>query len=133
SACPSGVDAIASAARQIQSGNADVAIAGGADAHVTPLAMASFASAGLSSCADFDPVHASRPYDAASDSGVISEGAGILVLENLERALARGVRTYLELTGYAAQLDYNPDDPCGGLEATMRLALTNAARDVQEV
>ena len=133
SACPSGIDAIASAAARIKSGDADIAIAGGADAHVTPLGMASFASAGLSSFANTDPVHASRPYDAASDSGVISEGASILVVENLERAIARGATPYLEITGYSAQTDHDPDDPCDGLESTMRLALANASRCVEEI
>ncbi len=133
SACPSGIDAIASAAARIRSGDADIAIAGGADAHVTPLAMASFASAGLSSFANADPVHASRPYDAGSDSGVISEGASILVLENLERAIARGAVPYLEITGYSAQTDHDPNDPCSGLESTMRLALANASRSIQEI
>lgn len=133
SACPSGMDAIASAAARIRSGEVDVAIAGGADAHITPLGMASFASAGLSSFANSDPTRASRPYDAASDSGVISEGAGILVLENLERAVARGATPYLEVTGYAAQTDYNPEDPGSGLESTMRLALANARLDIDQI
>jgi len=100
---------------------------------VTPLAMASFASAGLSSFANADPIHASRPYDAGSDSGVISEGASILVLENLERAIARGAVPYLEITGYSAQTDHDPNDPCSGLESTMRLALANASRSIQEI
>jgi len=133
SACPSGMDAIAAATSLIKSGNADVAIAGGADAHVMPLAMASFASAGLSSFANDDPAHASRPYDAGSDSGVISEGAGVIILENLERAVARGAEPYLEITGYAAQMDHEADDPFTGLAATMRLALANACRDAREI
>ena len=133
SACPSGIDAIASAASRIKSGDVDVAIAGGADSHVTPLAMASFASAGLSSFANDDPLHASRPYDAGSDSGVISEGACIVILENLDRALARGVTPYLEVTGYSAQSDCDPNEPCSGLEFTMRLALANASRDIRDI
>jgi 3-oxoacyl-[acyl-carrier-protein] synthase II len=133
SACPSGIDAIAAAALQIRSAKADMAIAGGADAHVMPLAMASFASAGLSSLANSDPAHASRPYDSASDSGVISEGAGVIILENLEHAIGRGAETYLEITGYAAQTDHDADDPFAGLAATMRLALANACRDAREI
>jgi 3-oxoacyl-[acyl-carrier-protein] synthase II len=132
SACPSGIDAIAAATSLIRSGNADVAIAGGADAHVMPLAMAAFASAGLSSFANGDPVHASRPYDAASDSGVISEGAGVMILENIEYAIGRGADPYLEITGHSAQMD-DADDPFTGLAATMRMALANACRDVNEV
>ncbi|MFN2542879.1 MAG: beta-ketoacyl synthase [Chthoniobacterales bacterium] len=133
SACPSGIDAIASAASRIRSGEVDVAIAGGADAHITPLAMASFASAGLSSFTNDDPLRASRPYDAASDSGVISEGASIVIVENLDRALARGVAPYLEITGYSAQSDHDPNEPCSGLEFTMRLALANASRDLGDI
>jgi 3-oxoacyl-(acyl-carrier-protein) synthase len=133
SACPSGIDAIALAVARIKSGEVDIAIAGGADAHVTPLAMASFASAGLSSFANDDPAHASRPYDAASESGVISEGAGIFILENLDRALARGAVPYLEITGYSAQTDHDPEKPCSGLESTMRLAMANACRDLHEI
>lgn len=133
SACNSGIDAIASAATMIRSSDVEIAIAGGADAPVTPLAMASLASAGLSSFANGDPGTASRPYDASSDSGVISEGAGVLILENLDYALARGANLYLEITGYAAQMDSEPADPFDGLEATMRLAMANAGRDVREI
>ena len=133
SACPSGVDAIANAATRIRSGEVDIAIAGGADAHVTPLAMACFASAGLSSMANDDPTRASRPYDAEGDTGVISEGAGIVVLENLDRAIARNARAYLEITGYSGQMDHDPDDPCGGLESAMSMAIANACRDISEI
>ena len=133
SACNSGIDAVASAATMIRTSDVEIAIAGGADAPVTPLAMASLASAGLSSFANANPTTASRPYDASSDSGVISEGAGVLILENLEHALARGAKIYLEITGYAAQMDSEPDDPFDGLEATMRLAMANAGRDTREI
>lgn len=133
SACPSGVDAIAMAAARIRSGETDVAIAGGADAPITPLSFAAFASAGLSSFANSNPKRASRPYDRASDTGVISEGAGIVILENLERATARGARRYLEITGYATQTDRVIDSPFSGLESTMRLSLANACCDVSEI
>lgn len=133
SACNSGIDAVASAASMIRSTDIEMAIAGGADAPVTPLAMASLASAGLSSFANSNPSGASRPYDMNSDSGVISEGAGVVILENLNDALARGAKLYLEITGYAAQMDSDPDDPFDGLEATMRLAMANAGRDVREI
>jgi len=128
SACPSGIDAIALAVDRIRRGEVEIALAGGADAPVTPLTMASFASAGLSSFANAEPKRASRPYDQASDSGVISEGAGVVVLESLEHALARDARIYLEITGYAAQMDDDPEDPFAGLEQTMRLAIANACR-----
>ena len=89
-ACPSGLDAIEEAAAMIKSGAAELAIAGGADAPITPLVMASFVANGLSSCRNADPEKASRPFDLDRDSGVISEGAAVFVLENLERAEARG-------------------------------------------
>lgn len=133
SACNSGIDAIASAASMIGAGEVELAIAGGADAPVTPLAIASLAASGLLSSANSDPGRASRPYDADGDAGVASEGAGILILENFEHALARGARVHLELTGYAAQMDHDADDPFGGLESTMRLALANARRDIREI
>ena len=99
------MDAIADAAAMIRSGEAELAIAGGADAPITPLTMASFIAAGLSSLRNDEPERASRPFDLARDSGVISEGAGVFVLENLERAEARGVRRYVELGGYGKQRD----------------------------
>ncbi|MGH8095304.1 MAG: beta-ketoacyl-[acyl-carrier-protein] synthase family protein [Chthoniobacterales bacterium] len=133
SACPSGIDAIAMAAARIKLGEVEIALAGGADAPITPLTMASFASAGLSSFANSEPARASRPYDQGSDSGVISEGAGVVVIESLEHATARGAKIYLEITGYATQMDYDPSDPFVGLESTMRLSLANACRRPHEV
>lgn len=126
SACPSGMDAIADAAAMIRSGEAELAIAGGADAPITPLTMASFIAGGLSSLRNDEPTRASRPFDLARDSGVISEGAGVLILENLERAEARGVRAYVEFGGYGKQRDLNPETPGSGLEHSMKLALANA-------
>ncbi len=133
SACPSGLDAIAMAAERIRSGETDVAIAGGADAPITPLTMASLSAAGLSSLSNSHPERASRPYDRKSDTGVISEGAGIFVLESLDHAEARNARIYAEITGYGAQMDHDPDDPFAGLKFTMRLALANARRRPSDV
>lgn len=127
SACPSGLDALADAAAMIRSGEADIAIAGGADAPITPLTMASFIASGLSSCRNSEPEKASRPFDLSRDSGVISEGAGVFVLENLERAEARGVRAYLEVCGYGKQRDLDPQKPGSGLEDSMRFGLANAS------
>jgi len=133
SACPSGLDAVADAASLIRAGQAEVAIAGGSDAPITPIAMASFAAADLSSCRNDDPGKASRPFDMDRDSGVISEGAGMFVLENLETARARGARPYLEITGYAKQRDRDPTNPGSGLEESMRMALANAGRTIDDV
>lgn len=126
STCVSGLDAVATAAFAIRSGESDVAIAGGADAPITPLAMASFATAGLSSARNTDPERASRPFDRDRDSGVISEGAGVLILENLDHALARGAKPYFEVIGYGVQTDSDLNHPGSGLGDTMSAALSNA-------
>jgi 3-oxoacyl-[acyl-carrier-protein] synthase II len=133
SACPSGLDAIASAAAMIRHGEADIAVAGGTDATITPLSMASFAAAGLSSTRNIDPGRASRPFDLHRDSGVISEGAGMLILENYETALARGVSPHLEITGYGTQGDNYASDELFGLAQTMRLALDSAGKSLEEI
>jgi len=129
STCVAGLDAVATAASIIQSGESDLAIAGGADAPITPLAMASFATAGLSSLRNEEPAKASRPFDRDCDSGVISEGAGVLILEELEHALARGAEPYFEILGYGVQTDPDPNSPGSGLEETMSLALSNANQE----
>ena len=126
SACPSGLDALADASALIRSGAAEVAIAGGADAPITALTMASFIASGLSSVRNSEPEKASRPFDLERDSGVISEGGGVFVLENLERAQARGARIYLEIGGYGKQRDRDQALPGSGLEDSMNLALANA-------
>lgn len=133
SACPSGLDAIASAAAMIRSGEADFAVAGGTDATITPLSMASFTTAGLSSIRNDDPLHASRPFDRERDSGVISEGAGVVVLEEYSAALARGAVPYLELAGYGTQGDDFAGGEVFGLAHTMRSALASAGRTADEI
>jgi len=133
SACPSGLDALALASSMIQSGEAELAIAGGADAPITKHTFAAFTATGLSSCRNDEPEKASRPFDLERDSGVISEGAGIFVLENLERAQARGAKIYLEISGYSRQRDHAPDDPASGLADSMKLALANAGRTKDDV
>ena len=133
SACPSGLDAVAVAAKLIQAGDAELAIAGGADAPITKHTFAAFTVSGLSSCRNGEPEKASRPFDLERDSGVISEGAGMFVLENLERAEARGARIYLEISGYARQRDHTTETPGSGLVDTMRLALANAALTEKDV
>lgn len=133
SACPSGLDAIASATAMIRQGEADIALAGGTDATITPLSMASFSAAGLSSTRNSDPQHASRPFDSLRDSGVISEGAGMVILENYETAIARGVTPYLEIIGYGTQGDNYASDELFGLGQTMRLALDSAGKSPEEI
>ena len=133
SACPSGLDAVALASNMIQSGEAELAIAGGADAPITKHTFAAFTATGLSSYRNDEPEKASRPFDLERDSGVISEGAGIFVLENLERAQARGANIYLEISGYSRQRDHTPNDPASGLADSMKLALANAGRTKDDV
>jgi 3-oxoacyl-[acyl-carrier-protein] synthase II len=133
SACPSGLDALAIAATMIESGAAELAIAGGADAPITKHTFAAFIATGMSSCRNGEPERASRPFDLDRDSGVISEGAGMFVLENLERAEARGARPYLEINGYARQRDDIPENPGSGLLGSMRLALANSGRSIDAI
>jgi 3-oxoacyl-[acyl-carrier-protein] synthase II len=132
-ACPSGLDAIATAAAMIRRGEADIAVAGGTDAAITPVTMASFATAGLSSTRNLDPERASRPFDLLRDSGIISEGAGMLILENYETASARGVSSYLEVTGYGTQGDSYSTDEVFGLGQTMRTALESAGKAPDDI
>jgi 3-oxoacyl-[acyl-carrier-protein] synthase II len=133
SACPSGLDAIALAADMIRSGAAELAIAGGADAPITRHGLASFIASGLSTSHNGDGQHASRPFDLSRESGVLSEGAGMFVLENLERAEARGARTYIELSGYGARRDLDLDQPGSGLRDSMEIAVANAESGKEEI
>jgi 3-oxoacyl-[acyl-carrier-protein] synthase II len=126
SACPSGLDAVAQATAMIGGGEAEIAIAGGADVPVTPLAMSMFIASGLSSFHNSEPERASRPFDLGRDSGVISEGAGVMILEDMARAEARDARPYLEITSYGKHRDRDPERPGSGLEDSMRIALANA-------
>ncbi len=133
SACPSGLDALADAAAMIRSGEVEAAIAGGADAPITPLTLASFIGSGLVSESNGEPETASRPFDLTRESGVLAEGAGIFVLENWERASARGARSYVEIEGYGKQRDTDREKPASGLFDSMRLALANAGRSIDDV
>jgi 3-oxoacyl-[acyl-carrier-protein] synthase II len=133
SACTSGLDAAADAAAMIRFGEAEIAIAGGTDAPITPLVMGSFIASGLVCHDNGDSERASRPFDWLRKSGVLSEGAGIFIMENLERALARGARIYMELTGYAKRRDLDPAKPASALADSMGLALANAQKTINEV
>ncbi len=117
----------------IRSGEADIALAGGTDAAITRLSMASFATARLSSTRNHEPEKASRPFDLERDSGVISEGAGIVVLEEYESAMARGATPYLEVCGYATQGDDFTNGEVFGLAQTMRDAMSAAGRTPEEI
>jgi len=133
SACPSGLDALADAAAMIRSGEVEAAVAGGADAPITPLTLASFIGSGLVSASNGEPELASKPFDLNRESGVLAEGAGIFILENYERALARGARPYVEIAGFGKQRDIDRTKPASGLLDSMKLALANAGRSTNDV
>jgi 3-oxoacyl-(acyl-carrier-protein) synthase len=125
SACVAGMDAIADGANAIRRGEADLVLAGGTDAPICAVPLANFDAGGMASRFNETPEEASRPFDKRRDSGVISEGCAILVLENLESARARGVQPYLELLGAGAHTDLT-GRPCSGFELTMEKALAEA-------
>jgi 3-oxoacyl-[acyl-carrier-protein] synthase II len=134
SACSSGGHAIGDAFRLIQHGEVDVMICGGSEAVVTPLGVGGFAAMRALSTRNDAPMQASRPFDLDRDGFVLSEGAGVLVLEEMERAKKRGARIHAELKGYAANSDAHhitaPAEGGEGAERCMRAALVDAKLDV---
>ncbi len=136
-ACASGANAIGDAARIIQYGDADVMIAGGAEAPISPIAVGGFASMKALSTRNDSPTTASRPFDSERDGFVIGEGAGIVVLEELEHAKARGAKIYCEMAGYGYTADAHhmtapaPDGE-GGARA-MRAAIRDAGAEPADV
>jgi 3-oxoacyl-[acyl-carrier-protein] synthase II len=132
-ACAAGAHAIGEGVRLIRDGTADVVMAGGTEAAVTPLTVAAFARMGALSSRNDDPERASRPFDADRDGFVIGEGAGCVVLEPLERARARGATVYGEVAGYGRNADaYHitaPSPGGAGAAVCMQLALDDAAMD----
>jgi 3-oxoacyl-[acyl-carrier-protein] synthase II len=127
-ACAAGSNAIGDAFRLIQRGYAKAMICGGTEAAVTPLSMAGFASMKALSTRNEDPAHASRPFDRDRDGFVMGEGAGILILEELEQALARDAKIYGEIVGYGMTCDaYHMTAPSGqGATQAIELALKDA-------
>ena len=137
-ACAAGVQAIGDAARMIRAGEADVAIAGGAEACIHRVSLGGFAAARALSGSHSDaPEKASRPFDQARDGFVMGEGAGLLVIESLDHALARGATPIAELVGYGTSADAyhmtaGPEDGSGARRA-MEQALKQAGVSSDQV
>jgi 3-oxoacyl-[acyl-carrier-protein] synthase II len=137
SACTSGLHAVGDASRQIKFGYADAVVAGGAEAIVTPLTVAGFTAMKAVSKRNDEPERASRPWDRDRDGFVIGEGAGVVVLEERERALKRGAPIYAEIAGYGMSADayhISAPHPEGvGAELVMKNALADAGIAGEEI
>lgn len=136
-ACTTATHSIGNSARMIEYGDADVMVCGGAESCVTPLAIGGFAAAKALSVQNDHPETASRPWDKDRDGFVLGEGAGILVLEEIEHAKKRGAKIYAELAGFGMSADaFHMTAPCDDGEGAARCmsnALTNAGIDTTEV
>ena len=136
-ACASAANSIGSALRAIQYGDADVMVTGGSEAALTPIGLASFQNMRALSFRSDAPQAASRPFDADRDGFVLAEGAGVVVIEELEHARRRGARIYAELKGYGASGDAGhitqPDEEGRGAGRAMEAALVDAQLGVEAV
>ena len=136
-ACAAGSNAIGDAFRLIQNGHADGMVCGGAESAITPLGVAGFASAKALSFRNNDPASASRPFDAERDGFVIGEGSGVLILESLSHAQARGAAILAEVVGYGSTCDAHhitsPTPGGAGGARAMALALLDAQLEAEQV
>lgn len=136
-ACASAVHAIGNATRIIQGGYADIVVTGGTEAPVTPMGVGGFARANALSLRNEDPQRASRPFDADRDGFVIAEGAGMLVLEDMEHAQARGADILAEIVGFGMSTDglhmTQPDETGSGAARAMKAALDDARISADQI
>ena len=137
SACSSGADAIGQALEVLQEGDADVVLAGGAEAAICPIGVAGFNACQALSTRNDDPTAASRPFDAERDGFVMGEGAGVLVMETLENAIERGATPIVELVGYGSTADANhitqPAPEGEGAARAMKIAIKKAGLQPDEI
>jgi 3-oxoacyl-[acyl-carrier-protein] synthase II len=137
SACSTANHSFGEAARLIEYGDADIMVAGGAEATVSPLGVGGFCAARALSHRNDDPATASRPWDVGRDGFVLGEGAGVLVLEEYEHAKARGARIYCELAGYGMSADAHhitaPPEDGDGARRSMVNALRNAGMTPSDI
>ena len=137
SACSSGADAIGQALELLQEGDADVVLAGGAEAAVCPIGVAGFNACHALSTRNHDPQAASRPFDAERDGFVIGEGAAVLVMESLPSAVSRGAAPIVEVVGYGSTADANhitqPAPEGEGAARAMKIAIQKAGLQPDEI
>jgi 3-oxoacyl-[acyl-carrier-protein] synthase II len=136
-ACSTGAHAVGDSFKIIQRGDADAMICGGAEAAITPMGVGGFAAMRALSTRNDDPGRSSRPFDADRDGFVIGEGAGVLILEELERARARGAKIYAEVAGYGMSSDAfhitQPSEDGDGAYRVMTNAIKDAGIETHEV
>lgn len=131
--CASGLDAVTLAAEEIRRGRAEVAIAGAADSVMSRYVFECFCKSRKLSTRNDEPQKASRPFDRERDGGVAAEGAGVIVMENLQYALARGASPYAEIMCYGSSADRPGAEEGTGMERAMRMALANSSLRPEQI